>query len=97
MPPPSTICLCYRFQCGACKKTCITILAVYSKQSVALCIPGVGFINVTCVDFAPGDAERIIKSGGVYVNHRQVQQPDFVLLPGEHILSNNITLIRVGE
>ena len=58
---------------------------------------GVDLINVRCVVCVPGDAERIIKAGGVYINHRRVQQPDFVLIPGEHILSNNITLIRVGE
>ncbi|KAK7112154.1 tyrosine--tRNA ligase, mitochondrial-like [Littorina saxatilis] len=45
----------------------------------------------------PVDAERIIKAGGVYLNHQRVQQPDFVLIPGQHVLSNNTTLIRVGK
>ncbi len=43
------------------------------------------------------DAERIIKQGGVYVNQRRVTQPQFVLIPGEHILPHNITVIRVGK
>lgn len=43
------------------------------------------------------DAERIIKAGGVYFNYQRVTQPDFVLIPGEHILPNNVTLIRIGE
>ncbi|XP_025082654.1 tyrosine--tRNA ligase, mitochondrial-like [Pomacea canaliculata] len=43
------------------------------------------------------DAERIIKAGGVYFNYQRVTQPDFVLIPGEHILPNNVTLIRIGK
>ena len=55
------------------------------------------FTDVRYSVCVPGDAERIIKAGGVHMNHCRVQQPDFVLIPGEHILSNNITLIRVGK
>lgn len=43
------------------------------------------------------DANRIIQAGGVYINHKQVKEPDYVLLPGQHILPNDITLIRVGK
>lgn len=43
------------------------------------------------------DAERIIRAGGVRLNHQKVNQPDFVLRPGEHVLPNNISLIRVGK
>ncbi|XP_013407740.1 tyrosine--tRNA ligase, mitochondrial-like, partial [Lingula anatina] len=43
------------------------------------------------------DAERIIKGGGVYINTRKVIEPDFVLIPGEHILPNHITVIRIGK
>ena len=42
------------------------------------------------------DATRIISAGGVYINHRRVTEPNYVLIPGEHILPNGITLIRVG-
>ena len=42
------------------------------------------------------DAERVIKAGGVYINHARVASPDTVLIPGQHILPNHITLIRVG-
>lgn len=43
------------------------------------------------------DAERVIKAGGVRFNHRRVMQPDHVLISGEHILPNDLTLIRVGK
>ena len=43
------------------------------------------------------DAERVIKAGGVYINHRRVTEADYVLIPGEHILPNNVTLVRVGK
>ena len=43
------------------------------------------------------DAERVIKAGGVYINHQRADQPDFVLIPGQHILPNGITLIRIGN
>ncbi|CAL1542803.1 unnamed protein product [Lymnaea stagnalis] len=43
------------------------------------------------------DAVRIIKAGGLYINQQRVTEPDYVLRDGEHILHNNITLIRVGK
>ncbi|KAI0218209.1 Tyrosine--tRNA ligase, mitochondrial [Lamellibrachia satsuma] len=43
------------------------------------------------------DAERVIKAGGVYINHQRVTEADYVLIPGEHILPNNVTLVRVGK
>ena len=43
------------------------------------------------------DADRVIKAGGVYINHRRMTQADHVLIPGEHILPNNVTLVRVGK
>lgn len=43
------------------------------------------------------DANRIIQAGGVYLNHRQLKEPNYVLLTGQHILPNDITLIRVGK
>ncbi|XP_064603054.1 tyrosine--tRNA ligase, mitochondrial-like isoform X2 [Liolophura sinensis] len=43
------------------------------------------------------DAERTIQEGGVSFNYQRVTSPDFVLIPGQHILSNNITLIRLGK
>ncbi|KAK7475876.1 hypothetical protein BaRGS_00032926 [Batillaria attramentaria] len=43
------------------------------------------------------DAERIIRAGGVRLNHQRLNEPNFVLRPGEHVLSNNISLIRVGK
>ncbi|XP_041363706.1 tyrosine--tRNA ligase, mitochondrial-like [Gigantopelta aegis] len=43
------------------------------------------------------DAERIIQAGGLYINHQRHNQPQYVIVPDEHILSNGITLIRVGK
>ncbi|CAH1794720.1 unnamed protein product, partial [Owenia fusiformis] len=45
----------------------------------------------------PADAVNKIKAGGVYVNNRRVTEPHLVLIPGEHILPNNITIIRIGK
>ncbi|CAL4060371.1 unnamed protein product, partial [Meganyctiphanes norvegica] len=43
------------------------------------------------------DGRRIIEAGGFYVNHARVNNPDLVLIPGAHILTNGITLARVGK
>ncbi|KAK2160620.1 hypothetical protein LSH36_129g03024 [Paralvinella palmiformis] len=43
------------------------------------------------------DAERVIKAGGVYINHQRAEEGDYVLIPGQHILPNGITLIRIGK
>ena len=43
------------------------------------------------------DARRLICEGGVYINHRRVQEPEFLLVMGEHILPNKITLLRLGK
>lgn len=48
------------------------------------------FLNV-------GDAERVIRAGGVYINNRRIADSNSVMLPGEHILPNNLTLIRIGH
>ncbi|KAL1116067.1 hypothetical protein AAG570_005562, partial [Ranatra chinensis] len=44
-----------------------------------------------------GDAERIIRSGGLYINHQRVTNPDEALVFGVHILPNYLSLVRVGE
>lgn len=49
-----------------------------------------------CITWVAGDADRVIRAGGVYVNNRRVAEPQSVLIPGEHILPNNITLVRIG-
>uniref|UniRef100_T1IWP7 Tyrosine--tRNA ligase n=1 Tax=Strigamia maritima TaxID=126957 RepID=T1IWP7_STRMM len=43
------------------------------------------------------DARRIIEAGGFYVNHRRVIHHEYFLVPGEHILPNNLTLLRCGK
>ncbi|XP_077870461.1 tyrosine--tRNA ligase, mitochondrial-like [Saccoglossus kowalevskii] len=41
--------------------------------------------------------ERIIQEGGFYVNYRKITNPDQILLLGDHILKNDLTLLRVGK
>jgi tyrosyl-tRNA synthetase len=42
------------------------------------------------------DAIRIIKAGGFRINHTIVNNPEEVMIYGQHILNNNISVIRVG-
>ncbi|KAK3089807.1 hypothetical protein FSP39_006690 [Pinctada imbricata] len=43
------------------------------------------------------DGVAIFNQGGVYINQQRVTDPDYVLLQGQHILPNNLTLIRIGQ
>nr|XP_033329976.1 tyrosine--tRNA ligase, mitochondrial [Megalopta genalis] len=43
------------------------------------------------------DAKRIIAAGGFYINYQRITNKDEILVPGIHILQNNVTLIRVGK
>lgn len=43
------------------------------------------------------DAERIITAGGFYVNHQRITNLNEMVVSGIHILSNNLSLIRVGK
>ncbi|OWF44251.1 tyrosine--tRNA ligase, mitochondrial-like [Mizuhopecten yessoensis] len=43
------------------------------------------------------DADRTINEGGLYINHCRTYTPDLVLLPRQHILTNDITLVRLGK
>lgn len=43
------------------------------------------------------DARRIIESGGFYINYQRITNTEEVIVPGVHILSNNISLLRVGK
>eukprot|EP00079_Xenopus_tropicalis_P013581 XP_002942334.2 PREDICTED: tyrosine--tRNA ligase, mitochondrial isoform X1 [Xenopus tropicalis] len=40
---------------------------------------------------------EMISSGGLSINHRKVTNPDEVLVPGQHILQNGLSLLRVGK
>ncbi|XP_069484295.1 tyrosine--tRNA ligase, mitochondrial [Ambystoma mexicanum] len=40
---------------------------------------------------------EIIATGGVNINHRRVSNPEEVLVPGQHILKNGLSLLRVGK
>jgi tyrosyl-tRNA synthetase len=43
------------------------------------------------------DAVRIISAGGFYINQVREQNVDKILIPGQHILPNQTTLVRVGK
>ncbi|XP_012534545.1 tyrosine--tRNA ligase, mitochondrial [Monomorium pharaonis] len=43
------------------------------------------------------DAERIITAGGFYINYQRISNLNEVIVPGIHILSNNLSLLRVGK
>ncbi|CAD1475615.1 unnamed protein product, partial [Heterotrigona itama] len=43
------------------------------------------------------DARRIIAAGGFYINNQKITNLGEVIVPGIHILSNNISLLRVGK
>lgn len=43
------------------------------------------------------DARRIITAGGFYINYVKVTNLNEIIVPGIHILSNNVTLLRVGK
>ncbi|KAM6960683.1 tyrosine--tRNA ligase, mitochondrial [Aplochiton taeniatus] len=40
---------------------------------------------------------RMVLDGAVWINHSKADRPDQVLTPGIHILSNGLTLLRVGK
>ncbi|XP_004407580.1 PREDICTED: tyrosine--tRNA ligase, mitochondrial [Odobenus rosmarus divergens] len=40
---------------------------------------------------------RMITEGGVSINHRQVTNPESVLVVGEHILKNGLSLLKIGK
>lgn len=43
------------------------------------------------------DAKRIIGAGGFYINYQKITNTEEVIVPGIHILSNNVSLLRVGK
>lgn len=43
------------------------------------------------------DAQRIITAGGFYINHQRITNLNEMVVPGIHILSNNLSLVRVGK
>jgi len=43
-----------------------------------------------------GDAVRVISAGGVYINGSRVIECEQRVSPDEHVLPNNLTLLRIG-
>ena len=42
-------------------------------------------------------AVQKIEDGGIYLNNQRCDNPHSVLLMGQHVLPNKITLLRLGE
>ncbi|KAM9351751.1 tyrosine--tRNA ligase, mitochondrial [Symphorus nematophorus] len=40
---------------------------------------------------------RMVSEGAVWINHKRMDKPEQVLIPKLHILSNGLTLLRVGK
>lgn len=40
---------------------------------------------------------QMIQDGGVWINHQRAVNPEQILIPGQHILANGLSLIRVGK
>ncbi len=43
------------------------------------------------------DAQKVIAEGGFYVNQVRRQNTEEIVMPGTHILPNNMTIVRVGK
>ena len=42
-------------------------------------------------------AIETITKGGLYINQVRASNPEEILVPGKHILPNDLTLVRVGK
>ncbi|XP_029607287.1 tyrosine--tRNA ligase, mitochondrial isoform X2 [Salmo trutta] len=40
---------------------------------------------------------RMVSEGAVWINHSKTDSPEQVLTPGQHILANGLSLLRVGK
>jgi len=49
------------------------------------------------VALCAGDALRIIAAGGVYINGNRVVERQQLISHDEHVLPNNLTLLRIGS
>ena len=43
------------------------------------------------------DAVRVIGAGGVYINGSRVTDTQLLISPDEHVLPNNLTVLRIGS
>ncbi|KAK1167228.1 tyrosine--tRNA ligase, mitochondrial [Acipenser oxyrinchus oxyrinchus] len=62
--------------------------------------PGTSVLDMCRKASAIPDGARgyqMIADGGVWLNHARVTSPEQVLIPGQHILNNGLTLIRIGK
>lgn len=61
---------------------------------------GISFLDLTmkvgCF-LKEADGKRIISEGGMYLNFEKMTSPNSLIIPQTHILSNGISLIRIGK
>ena len=73
------------------KMASVTTLTLEPGMSVSECA-----LKANCFK-TPQDCMRIIQAGGFRMNHTLITNPQEVMIYGQHILNNNITVIRVGK
>lgn len=44
-----------------------------------------------------GEAESMVRKGGLYVNFERVQSADELFYQDKHVLVGNTTLVRIGQ
>ncbi|XP_024234524.1 tyrosine--tRNA ligase, mitochondrial isoform X2 [Oncorhynchus tshawytscha] len=44
-----------------------------------------------------GKGYRMVSEGAVWINHSKTDSPEQVLIPGQHLLANGLSLLKVGK
>ena len=73
-------------------------------QSAAYCQmiykPGLSILDLALklkVFKGEKQAQKIIEAGGFYINQCRRTNVDELIMPGDHIMSNDMSLIRIGK
>ena len=49
------------------------------------------------MSFVAGEAESMVRKGGLYVNYERVESTDEKFSKDKHIIAGNATIIRIGK
>ncbi|TKC52021.1 hypothetical protein EI555_005721, partial [Monodon monoceros] len=75
--------------------------SLHTRLKTQVVNPGTSVLDNTCCKAnAISDGPRgyrMITEGGVSINHRQVRDPESVLVVGQHILKNGLSLLKIGK
>ena len=52
---------------------------------------------MTAVGYYLDLVEKLVKNGGLYINSVRVGSTDEMVYPDHHLLSGNLTVLRVGK